>query len=299
MPTKIDIALAIGKEDLAASIEKVNAGDELQELSSLFQDEVQRHEMRYLDTFLSSKNSGDGSSVAKSKNSRESLYSGHESGRTVSCGYESRIAQLMGSTVDRDSPAAIWTKSDEQQSTNNSIDREEKKSGCQEENNIQTHKSISCEQYDVSSTIKALPIGTSRHNKRSGKRPTPSRNRRRQLNHRFLQKAKLKSHQIATKMIRFASRCTRNASNLSHLIRGSVSSAAKMVHKMLEENKRRANHVNTANISGKGRSFSSQVRVNVPPSTVFFTPKWASVKLVKEQTKSFIAKSVSNSKHMT
>ena len=143
---------------------------------------------------------------------------------------------------------------------------------------------------EVSNAIKQSPIRPSRHNKRSDKRPTPSKNRRRQFNNRFLQKTKLKSHQIATNMVRFASRCTHNASSLTRLIRGSVNLAARMVHGLLEEHK---TTVSTA-MSRKSNSLNSHARANIPPTTVFFKPKWATVKLMKEHTKSFIAKSISN-----
>jgi hypothetical protein len=136
------------------------------------------------------------------------------------------------------------------------------------------------------------------NNKTNIKRPTSSANKRRRFNNRFIQKAKLKSRQVATNMIKYATRFTRNALILSNMIRGSVASAVHRMHVLLEET-----HIDSTNVmDGKApirnestapcpRQQQSTAAKNAPPLNAF-SPKWVGAQLMKQQTKSYVGKSM-------
>jgi len=298
MPTQIDIALAEGKRRINASIEKAAAAKDIDEhdVSPLFRDEARRQEMAYLDTFLSKPHGGDlPLSIDDNRVPDKSLYTTqNNTSSTLNYGlnYEpferSRISKLMG--------------------PNNYDDTAESNAVIQpNSSNVKQNKGESISQkqsYNDTFGVgkinetNQLPIRTikAQHKKRKFKLPIPSTNKRRLLNHRLVQKARLKSLHGATNIIKFVNRCTRNVKSISHLMRGSISSAVKTMYGMLEDKKN--DTVKNHEQQDKSKSQSTgDTGVRVPPTKVFmFTSKWPGSQMIRDQAKYLVQKSISGKK---
>lgn len=300
MPTKIDTAISQAKLEISAAVEHAasTAADDEQDLSPLFRDEVQRQEMRYLDIFLSPERPDSSSSLTESKDADKSTIGvGRDACNNLNRGLNdepselSRIAKLMGPNNYHDSPLPVAQMAgndcEERQSVE-IITHSQSKSAASNLNtsHAQPH----------SETRRSAQVSNQTHNKTAIKRPTPSMNKRRQFNHRLLQKAKLKSREVATTMIRFANLCTRNATSLSQMIRGSVGTAVRKIHVLLEEKEDYSGHTHASSkasdIRDQYRSSASQSG-QVPPMNAFsFAPKWTGVNVMKQQAKDYVDKSL-------
>lgn len=298
MPTQIDVALAAAKQEIASIHNSVTNVDE--DLSPLFRDEVQRHEMSYLDSFLSPETkANEMTSNFRRDGSKESHSVGVNHGLIYESSELSRIAQLMGPNNYYDSPAAE-ASNDSNSLCNRRRDEGDSSDGSQKFNaatqmntpNAQPQTYTAARQFTHRSP-------NNQHNKHKLKRPTPSMSKRRQLKHRFMQNAKQKSRQVATNMVRFANRCTRNMSSFSDIIRGSVHSAIKRIHILLEETQQHAAvGVRNGNENIDRGSLLKQSAVNVPPMKSFaFAPKWASAEFIKQQAESFVESARLSSKN--
>ena len=247
MPTRIDEALSTGNEEIAASISKVEhnpanaaVGVNDRYSSPLFRDELQKHEMQYLDTFLSPE-TRDGPSNSSSLLDQGGQVNGTLNG-DIYTGYPiSKIASLMNNFC-RDTDLA---DANANQSTNlrydTSCDQKENFFDASDENqgsNVANEASITpITQMNAGTKQSTTKAFKDSRIKTDIKCPTPSKSKRSQLNRRFLQKAKITSRNVATKMIKFANRCTRDASVLTNKIRGSVQLAVRKMHIMLEDSK--------------------------------------------------------------
>jgi hypothetical protein len=308
MPTQVDIALSKGKEGIEAAVAAQNevtstaaaAATDQQDLSPLFRDEVQRHEMRYLDTFLSPdrpsnrsiaecNEEDDNSNV--SSNADQCVGQVFHQGLNYQPSELTRIAKLMGTNNYHDSPVSAA------KTINNPA-------VLREETPAQDHSSAEVNiSYTRHATINKTKSSKNKDNKANSKRPTPSANKKRQFNNRFMRKVKLKSRQVATSMIKNANRCTRKASVLSHMIRGSVASAVNRIHVLLDETRVNSTNVldskapirNEPITTQSQRRESSAVK-NVPPLNAF-APKWAGAQLVKQQAKHYIDNSMLSGKN--
>lgn len=300
MPTQIDVALAAAKQEIASIHNSVTNVDE--DLSPLFRDEVQRHEMSYLDSFLSPETkANEMSSNFRRDGSKESHSVGVNHGLIYESSELSRIAQLMGPNNYHDSPAAE-ASNDSNSPCNRRRDEGDSSDGSQKINPAtQMNTSNAPPQTHTAARQFTHRSPNNQHNKHKLKRPTPSMNKRRQLKHRFMQTAKQKSRQVATNMVRFANRCTRNVSSFSHIIRGSVHSAIKRIHILLEETQQHAApgvRNGNENIDRGSLLKNAQSTVNVPPMKSFaFAPKWASAKFIKQQAESFVESARLSSKN--
>lgn len=300
MPTQIDVALAAAKQEIASIHNSVTNVDK--DLSPLFRDEVQRHEMSYLDSFLSPETkANEMSSNFRRDGSKESHSVGVNHGLIYESSELSRIAQLMGPNNYHDSPAAE-ASNDSNSPCNRRRDEGDSSDGSQKINPAtQMNTSNAPPQTHTAARQFTHRSPNNQHNKHKLKRPTPSMNKRRQLKHRFMQTAKQKSRQVATNMVRFANRCTRNVSSFSHIIRGSVHSAIKRIHILLEETQQHAApgvRNGNENIDRGSLLKNAQSTVNVPPMKSFaFAPKWASAKFIKQQAESFVESARLSSKN--
>ena len=308
MPTRIDIALAEGKREINDSIEKASAAKEIDEhdVSPLFRDEAQRQEMSYLDTFLSPEKpyEGDLSLCADENRSPDkSLKSTQNTSGVFNyvLKYEplerSRIAKLMGPSNYYDTAennAMIQPKSSHfNQNIGETVGHKQSYTNTCEMDRIQHQNQL------------PIPIRTikAQHEKRKFKIPIPSASKRRILNHRLVQKARLKSRQRATNIIKFANRWTRNVKSISHLIRDSISSAVKTVYGLLEDKKncgfsedKKYDTIGKHKLQNLSKSQStSDANVNLPPTKAFmFVPKWSGSKMIMEHAKCFVNNSISD-----
>lgn len=311
MPTQIDAAISTAKQEIAAAVDAKAITADKQKLSPLFRDEVQRHEMRYLDTFLSS-DRHKSSSLTEELNSRTDNNS--ELGRTHTGTFShvlnyqpdelSRIAKLMRPNIHHSPEPA-----DCADSTTNDGNITSRKDGTTSDMTSSVHRQTN--------NGTRQTIAKSKGSKVTSKRPIPSINKRRQNNHRIMQKAKLKSHQVITSMIDFGKRCTLNASSLSNMIKGSVRNTALRIHALLLEDKNGYTCPPFASSTNPGaavRGISIPARCstaavsrpstlqstnhNIPPSNVFlFSPRWEGPRAMKHRMKNYIIKSIFSDKN--
>lgn len=293
MPTRVDVVAEATQHEILNAVEQIetNLASQSSSLptsqrqteddlpSPLFQDEVQRQEMQYLDRLLVEKRSSfvddDGLQTSQSKGiaSDHEKISGSDSNRSkvrfgpsspmqIRQPNHSKIASILSPYDRRDDDEC-----DTQQGTNN-----DGITGAQEQTNNASHlmNNNSCNQpkqkpvdsgkntpnsYNqhtigrkVHAKISNLIYWASKqqskstkfkhrynHNQKTSKTSTPSRNKRRQLNNKLMQRAQRSSRRIVTKLVKLGRRCTKNLATVQNAIHDGVKKAMLHAHSMLEE----------------------------------------------------------------
>ena len=271
MPTRVDVAAEAAHEEISKVVKKIESSLESQSRSDgddelpspLFrEEEVQHQEMRYLDRLLLGKKPASKDGLHQSRSSRPATGDGKH------CQYKERFggSPQVHRRTNRSKIASIL-------SPHNRTDDVEKKqvfSGVKESYRSQRQEETqnihnkkpdrnksnrsNTPNHSQGTTI-SRKLGLQLHEKMSGlvrraqsgknsKRHTqnkkhahtaaPSRNKRRQMNHKVIQRAQRSSRRLIGKMVRLGRRCTHNLTTIRNAIKSSVAKA--VAHTMLEEN---------------------------------------------------------------
>mmetsp|Transcript_16114 Transcript_16114/g.34056 ORF Transcript_16114/g.34056 Transcript_16114/m.34056 type:complete len:359 (+) Transcript_16114:71-1147(+) len=269
MPTRVDTAAKSAHEEISNAVKQIennltssspsNSGMS----SPLFRDEVQQHEMRYLDRLLlGQKSSATGNLL---RQSREVVVGGAACGnpnKKQPSSNRSKIASILSPNNRKDNYTTKHGDSQRihnKQQFKNTVTRHtpNKSSNTSDIIGHNLHNKMSTLIHRQNQPKKSNSCG--HHPKRSIRTTAvPSRSKRRQTNQKLIHRAQLSSRRVISKMVRLGRRCTRNLTTVKKIIHHGVVMAVARAHSMLEQ----TSHFNDGMSSTKKGQGGSSVNEN-------------------------------------
>jgi len=251
MPTRVDVAVEAAREEISTGVKRIEENNLASTpafddgvSSRLFREEAQRQEMRYLDRILPGKKPGADGSARQSQSEGEAAGaagsgSGNRHKEQPESSKRSKIESILCQYDRRDDKSA----SNRSRGQGDSLETRNKQPI---KNNVSRNtpnlNNISRKVHEKISTFihnnqpkKSKP---GRHQKPIQKRTrtaVPSRNKRRQINNKFIQRGRLSSRKVIAQVVRLGRHCTRNLTTVKHAIDLSVAKAVASAHLMLKE----------------------------------------------------------------
>mmetsp|Transcript_33071 Transcript_33071/g.69604 ORF Transcript_33071/g.69604 Transcript_33071/m.69604 type:complete len:374 (+) Transcript_33071:99-1220(+) len=267
MPTRIDVAAENVQEEISNAVEQIennllasqsscpSSHDDAQLPSPLFRDEVQQQEMRYLDHLLLGKNRPTDGTVQQSQ-SEGAAADGHKkykesfgtSPKVQPPPNRSKIASIL-KPYDRNDDDEKKQSHNPNQASMPSQNRDESQHMHNKQPNQNDSKRSSIPNlgnpfsHRLHEKVSKLihhhqpPKNNNKrnYNQKRARTAAPSRNKRRQMNHKFIQRAQLSSRRVVAKMVRLGRRCTHSLTTVKNVVNQSVARAIANAHSMLEE----------------------------------------------------------------